>query len=51
MRKSILHVEENFGDSYCCVLQHITLHFSELQFIAVLFAELTVKVCDKAALH
>ena len=40
MRKGILHVEEYFGETYCNVLQHITLHFSELQFIAVLFAEI-----------
>ena len=40
MRKGILHVEEHFGETYCNVLQHITLHFGELQFIAVLFAEI-----------
>ena len=35
----ILHVEEYFGDTYCNMLQHITLHFSELRFIVVLLAE------------
>jgi len=35
----ILHVEEYFGDTHCNVLQHITIHFGELQFIAVLLAE------------
>ena len=37
MRKGILHIEEYFGD--CNALQHITLHFSALQLIAVLLAE------------
>ena len=40
MMKGILLVVDYFGETYCNVLQHITLRFSELQSIAVLIAEI-----------
>ena len=39
LRRGILHIEEYFGDTFCNLLQHITLHFSELQLIKVLLVE------------